>query len=207
MTFTEQTLPYANNHLQPVISAETVDFHFGKHQATYAAKLQELITGTPFENMDLISIIKETYGNKEKTAIYNNAAQLWNHIFYWDGLRAEEDDNALPDGDFKQLVLATFGSEDNMKEELIKAAIGVFGSGWAWLAFDKKQNTLAVVKTQNADNPLVTDMVPLFTIDVWEHAYYIDYRNRRADYARNLVCKSADWGTVQERYLSALQKK
>ena len=206
MSFTDQTLPYASNHLQPVISAETVEFHFGKHQATYAAKLQELITDTSFENMDLISIIKETYGNKEKIAVYNNAAQLWNHIFYWDGLKAEGASDTLPDGDFKQLVLATFGSEDNMKEELIKAAVGVFGSGWAWLAFDKKQDTLLIVKSQNADNPLVMDLVPLFTIDVWEHAYYIDYRNRRADYARNLVYKLTDWNAVQERYLAALEK-
>jgi Fe-Mn family superoxide dismutase len=205
MSFTEQSLPYDNNHLKPVISAETIDFHFGKHQAAYAAKLTELTKDTPFENMDLISIIKETYGNAEKTAVYNNAAQLWNHIFYWEGLKAEKANNTLPDGDFKQLVVATFGSEDNMKEELIKAAVSIFGSGWAWLAFDKKNNVLKIVKSQNADNPLVMDMIPLFTIDVWEHAYYIDYRNRRADYARNLVYELADWNTVQARYIAALK--
>lgn len=205
MSFTEQSLPYDNNHLKPVISAETIDFHFGKHQAAYAAKLTELAKDTPFENMDLISIIKETYGNAEKTAVYNNAAQLWNHIFYWEGLKAEKANNTLPDGDFKQLVVATFGSEDNMKEELIKAAVSIFGSGWAWLAFDKKNNALRIVKSQNADNPLVMDMIPLFTIDVWEHAYYIDYRNRRADYARNLVYELADWNTVQARYIAALK--
>lgn len=205
MSFTEQSLPYDNNHLKPVISAETIDFHFGKHQAAYAAKLTELAKDTPFENMDLISIIKETYGNAEKTAVYNNAAQLWNHIFYWEGLKAEKANNTLPDGEFKQLVVATFGSEDNMKEELIKAAVSIFGSGWAWLAFDKKNNALRIVKSQNADNPLVMDMIPLFTIDVWEHAYYIDYRNRRADYARNLVYELADWNTVQARYIAALK--
>ncbi len=204
MSFTEQTLPYNNTHLQPVISSETIDFHFGKHQAAYAAKLSELTANTPFENMDLISIIKETYDDKEKIATYNNASQLWNHIFYWDSLKASKEPDSIPDGDFKQLVLATFGSEDNMKEELIKAATTVFGSGWAWLTLDKKQKTLSVIQTKNADNPLTIDLIPLFTIDVWEHAYYIDYRNRRADYARNLIYKLADWNIVGERYSASI---
>lgn len=205
MPFTNQELPYSMSHLQPVISEETVSFHFGKHQNGYASKLEELISDTPFQSMDLISIIKKTYKVSNNIAIYNNASQLWNHIFYWGGLKSDTDDNSIPEGAFKQLVVATFGNENNMKTELISSATSLFGSGWTWLAFDKRQQNLKIVNTSNADNPLVMDLVPLFTIDVWEHAYYIDYRNRRKDYVEALVNTLVDWNTVQARYISSLE--
>jgi len=206
MPFSNQDLPYETNHLEPVISARTVELHYGKHQLGYAAKLEELINGTAFSKMDLVSVIKETVFDNNKAAIYNNAAQLWNHIFYWEGLKHAEKSDDIPKGIFSEAVNATFGSVDNMKAELINAAVSIFGSGWAWLVLNPKTKLLSIAKTQNAGNPITMDMVPLFTIDVWEHAYYLDYQNRRAEYAKALVEELADWKVVQERYCAAMSK-
>ena len=208
MPFINQDLPYEADHLEPIISARTVEFHYGKHQAGYASNLEVLTNGTAFSDMDLISVIKETVFDNDEAAIYNNAAQLWNHIFYWDGLKHAEKENVggTLKGDFAEAVKAAFGSEENMKAKLIEAAVSIFGSGWAWLVLDPKTKLLSIVKTQNAGNPVTMDMVPLFTIDVWEHAYYLDYQNRRAEYAKALVEELADWGVVQERYGAAMSK-
>ena len=206
MPFSNQDLPYGTDHLEPVISARTVDFHYGKHQLGYAAKLEELTNGTAFDKMDLVSVIKETVFDNDKAAIYNNAAQLWNHIFYWEGLKHPDKADNIPEGDFLNAVNAAFGSEDNMKAELINAAVSIFGSGWAWLVLNPKNKLLSVLKTQNAGNPVTADMVPLFTIDVWEHAYYLDYQNRRADYVKALINELADWNVVRERYDAAMSK-
>jgi len=206
MSFSNQDLPYETDHLEPVISAKTVDFHYGKHQLGYAAKLEELTSGTAFGKMDLVSVVKETVFDNDKVAIYNNAAQLWNHIFYWEGLKHANKDDNIPEGDFLNAVKADFGSEDNMKTELINAAVSIFGSGWAWLVLNPKNKLLSILKTQNAGNPITADMVPLFTIDVWEHAYYLDYQNRRADYVNALINELVDWNVVQERYSAAMSK-
>ena len=206
MSFTNQDLPYETNHLEPVISARTVEIHYGKHQIGYAAKLEELTRGTAFANMDLVSVVKETAFDNNKTAIYNNAAQLWNHIFYWEGLKHADKADNIPEGDFLKAVKAAFGSEDNMKEKLVEAAVSIFGSGWAWLALNPKDKLLSILKTQNAGNPVTMDILPLFTIDVWEHAYYLDYQNRRAEYVKALVNELADWNIVQERYGAAMSK-
>ena len=206
MPFSNQDLPYETDHLEPVISARTVEIHYGKHQLGYAAKLEELINGTAFSKMDLVSVIKETVFDNNKAAIYNNAAQLWNHMFYWEGLKHAEKNDNIPKGDFDEAVKVAFGSVDNMKAELINAAVSIFGSGWAWLVLNPKDGRIGILKTQNAGNPITMDMLPLFTIDVWEHAYYLDYQNRRAEYVKDLVNELADWGVVQERYGAAMSR-
>lgn len=207
MSFNDQNLPFAENHLEPAISEKTVEFHFGKHQKGYADKLVALTNGTPFANMDLVSIIKETVDNPAQTAIFNNAAQLWNHILYWDSVHAYREENPIPAGAFADAVKATFGNEDNLKAELLDAAVNLFGSGWVWLAADNKTKELKIIKTQNAANPITMDMEPLLTIDVWEHAYYLDYQNRRSDYAKGFIFHLLDWNAAAERYERLLQKK
>lgn len=207
MPFTDQDLPYAENHLAPVISEKTVQIHFGKHQIGYAQKLEELTNSTPYAGMDLLSVVKETVFDNTKTAIYNNAAQLWNHIFYWAGLKSPESESPLPKGDFLNAVKESFGSWDNLNEQLATAATTLFGSGWAWLVLNPKTELLEITKTQNAGNPATSDLIPLFTIDVWEHAYYLDYQNRRNEYVKALLDNLADWNAVAERYNSAIQTK
>lgn len=207
MPFNNQDLPYAPNHLEPVISERTVDFHFGKHQKGYADKLIALTNSTPFENMDLISIIKETVDDPSKTAVFNNAAQLCNHILYWDSAHAYREENPIPAGDLAEAVKAAFGNEDNLKSELLEASTNLFGSGWVWLAADNNSKQLKVIKTQNAGNPLTMNMEPLLTVDVWEHAYYLDYQNRRADYAKGFIFHLLDWNNANARYLNFLNRK
>lgn len=206
MSFSAQDLPYNSDHLSPVLSKETIDFHFGKHQQAYADKLETLTNSTSYENMDLIAIIKETFFDNTKTAIFNNAAQLWNHVFYWAALKSPASKTVFPQGDFALAVNESFGGWDKLNEQLSEAAISIFGSGWAWLVLNPKTRLLEIVKTQNAGNPVTYDLIPLFTIDVWEHAYYIDYRNKRADYVKALLTDLADWNVVAERYDEAMQK-
>jgi Fe-Mn family superoxide dismutase len=183
------SLPYAENALAPVISAKTIGFHYGKHHKGYVDNLNKLIAGTEFADLPLTKIITKTAGIADKTAIFNNAAQTWNHTFYWKSMRLKgggEPPNAL-----KQKIAASFGSVDTCKKELSTAAMAQFGSGWVWLVLDGDK--LKVVKTANADVPLTTGMKPLLTIDVWEHAYYLDYQNRRADYVNAVLDKLINW--------------
>jgi Fe-Mn family superoxide dismutase len=182
-------LPYADNALDPVISANTIGFHYGKHHKGYVDNLNKLVAGTEFADLTLEKIITETAGKAEKTAIFNNAAQIWNHTFYWSSLRAKG--GGEPIGALKQKIEASFGGWDTCKKELATAALTQFGSGWAWLVLDGDK--LNVVKTGNADLPLIKGMKPLLTIDVWEHAYYLDYRNRRADYVDAVLDKLINW--------------
>ena len=182
-------LPYAENALEPVITANTISFHYGKHHKAYVDNLNKLVAGTEYADLSLEKIITGTAGRPEKTAIFNNAAQIWNHTFYWNSMKPKG--GGEPPAALKQRIEASFGSVDACKKELAGAAVSQFGSGWAWLVLDG--NKLKVVKTANADTPLTTGVKPLLTIDVWEHAYYLDYQNRRADYVNAVLDKLINW--------------
>ena len=182
-------LPYADNALEPVISAKTIGFHYGKHHRGYVDNLNKLAAGTEYADLSLEKIIMATAGQADKSAIFNNAAQVWNHTFYWRSLRPNG--GGEPPAALKQKIEAAFGSLDGCKKELAAAAMTQFGSGWAWLVLDGEK--LRVVKTGNADVPLTKGMKPLLTIDVWEHAYYLDYQNRRTDYVNAVLDKLIDW--------------
>ena len=187
-------LPYADNALDPVISANTVGFHYGKHHKGYFDNLNKLVAGTEFADLPLEQIIAKTAGKTEKTAIFNNAAQTWNHTFYWRSLKPRC--GGEPPSALKQKIEASFGAVDACKKELSTAAMAQFGSGWVWLALDGDK--LKVLKTGNADMPLTTGVKPLLTIDVWEHAYYLDYQNRRADYVAAVLDKLICWDFAAE---------
>ncbi|MCM1176821.1 MAG: superoxide dismutase [Clostridium sp.] len=183
------TLPYAQDALAPAMSAETLEYHYGKHLQTYIDNLNRMIAGTEFENMPLEDIVKKSDGS-----IFNNAAQTWNHTFFFETLSPKQP--AMPEVLEKKLAEG-FGSVDAFKEEFTKTATGIFGSGWAWLA-KAPDGKLKVLAESGAGNPMVNGMVPLLTLDVWEHAYYIDYRNRRADFIKEWW-KLVDWRKVADR--------
>ncbi len=189
--FTVRELPYAYDALAPQLSEETLRYHHDKHYAGYVAKLNELTLDTPFAQQPLEDIILAADG-----AVYNNAAQAWNHAFYFEQL--SPDPQRVPTGALADAVVRTFGSVDALRERMNREAVGLFGSGWVWLAADR-QGGLVIVSGPNAGNPLRQGLVPLLCIDVWEHAYYIDYRNRRAD-AVAALWDRIDWKTVGERY-------
>jgi Fe-Mn family superoxide dismutase len=187
-------LPYADNALEPVISANTIGFHYGKHHKAYVDNLNKLTAGTEFADLPLEKIIAATAGKPDKAAIFNNAAQTWNHTFYWRSLKPNG--GGEPPAGVKQKIEASFGTLDALKKELAAAAMGQFGSGWAWLVLDGGK--LKVVKTGNADSPLTSGLKPVLTIDVWEHAYYLDYQNRRADYVNAVLEKVMNWDFAAE---------
>jgi Fe-Mn family superoxide dismutase len=166
-----------------------MSFHYGKHHKGYVDNLNKLIAGTEYANLSLEKIITSTAGKPEKTAIFNNAAQTWNHTFYWKSMKPNG--GGEPPAALKKRIEAAFGSVEACKKELANAAVSQFGSGWAWLVLDG--SVLKVVKTANADDPLTTTMKPLLTIDVWEHAYYLDCQNRRADYVNAVLDKLINW--------------
>jgi Fe-Mn family superoxide dismutase len=167
-------LPFAKNALEPILSAETLEYHYGKHHKTYVDKLNELIQGTEFESKSLEEIIKTSKG-----PIFNNAAQHWNHSFYWKCLNPSK---KPPSSKLLSLFEKDFGSFDDFSKQFQKAALGVFGSGWAWLIKNESTGKLSIETTSNAGNPIQSGSSPLLTCDVWEHAYYIDYRNNRAKF-------------------------
>ena len=187
-------LPYADNALDPVISANTLGFHYGKHHKTYVDNLNKLLTGTDLADLSLEEIIRSTAGKADKTGIFNNAAQVWNHTFYWNSL--SPNGGGEPSAALKQKIEASFGSVEACKKELATAATTQFGSGWAWLV--KDGDKLQVTKTSNADLPLTKGRKPLLTIDVWEHAYYLDYQNRRVDYVNAVLEKLINWGFASD---------
>ena len=181
-------LPFAENALDPVISANTLSFHYGKHHKAYVDNTLKLIAGTELEDRSLEEIVVAT--NKEgKTGLFNNAAQAWNHNFYWTSLAATSS-VALP-AELKALLEANFGSVDDFKKQFTTAAVGQFGSGWAWLVMENSK--LAIVTTSNAGVPWLDGKKPLFTVDVWEHAYYLDYQNRRQAYVEAVLDKLINW--------------
>ncbi len=182
------SLPYPENALEPVISARTIEFHYGKHHQGYVNNLNKLITDTPMADLPLEKIIANTVNNSETAGIFNNAAQIWNHNFYWKSLKPGG--SAIP-AELKSALEKDFGSIENVKKEFSQAAVTQFGSGWAWLV--KDGGTLKIVKTSNAQCPLTSGQTPLLTIDVWEHAYYLDYQNRRPDYVAAVIDKLLNW--------------
>jgi len=185
-------LPYADNALEPIISKNTIGFHHGKHHKTYVDNLNKLIGGTEYENMTLEEIIVNSNG-----AIFNNAAQVWNHTFYFASFKAEAREG-VPSGVLADAITKKFGSFENFKKEFSDAAVTLFGAGWAWLVKDSEGN-LSIVKESNAGNPLTQKLTPILTFDVWEHAYYLDYQNRRADHIAALW-SIIDWEVVSKRY-------
>ena len=182
------TLPYALDALEPLMSKETLEFHYGKHHQTYVNNLNNLITSTKFENSTLVEIILESDGG-----LFNNAAQVYNHDFFWKGLTPIKCE--IP-SKVEAVLVKTFGSIDEFKKEFTTKAIGQFGSGWAWLVEDENQN-LKIVTTSNAANPLTDNLKPILVCDVWEHAYYIDVRNARPAYLENFW-KLVNWDFVEE---------
>ena len=182
-------LPYADNALSHVISANTIGFHYGKHHRGYVDNLNSLIAGTLFEDLSLETIIARTAFDANKTEIFNSAAQTWNHTFYWQSLSPRG--GGEPPAELRRRIEASFGNVDRCKRELATAATSQFGSGWAWLVLDGDK--LKILKTANADLPLIRSMTPLLTVDVWEHAYYLDYQNRRADYVNAVLDKLINW--------------
>jgi len=188
------TLPYAENALAPVISANTISFHYGKHHKAYIDNLNKLTEGTDLAGLTLENIVAATSGKAEKTAVFNNASQAWNHAFYWRSLAPKG--GGRPSAALQEKIEAAFGSLENCKKELTTAATTQFGSGWAWLALDGSK--LKVVKTGNADSPLTAHMKPLLAVDVWEHAYYLDYQNRRADHVAAVLEKLINWDFAAE---------
>lgn len=193
MTHKLPDLPYAMNALEPHISANTLSFHHGKHHQAYVSKLNELIVGTEFENATLEEIIMKSEG-----AIFNNGAQVWNHTFYWNCLAPQA--GGHPKAGLINAIEERFGSFEKFKEEFANAAMTQFGSGWAWLV-KNAAGQLEIVKTPNAENPMRQGHTPLLTCDVWEHAYYLDFQNRRPDYVK-AFWDLVDWKKVEERFQS-----
>ncbi len=184
-------LPYSPEALEPHISKKTIEYHYGKHHMTYVQKLNDLIQGTSFEEMNLEEIILKADGG-----IFNNAAQVWNHTFYWEGFSANG--RNAPEGSLLEAINKHFGSFDKFKEVFSQKAATLFGSGWAWLV-KKADGKLDIIQTSNAENPMRTGDKPLLTCDVWEHAYYLDYQNRRPEYIA-AFWKLVDWDVVSNRF-------
>jgi Fe-Mn family superoxide dismutase len=192
MAITLPELPYAKEALSPYISANTLEFHHGKHHKAYVDNLNKFIAGTDLEGKTLEDIIKITATDPAKAGIFNNGAQVWNHSFYWKCLKPQG--GGAPTGAIAARINAAFGSYDKFVEELKNAGVTQFGSGWAWLVLDG--NDLKITKTPNADTPLAHGHKALLTIDVWEHAYYLDYQNRRPDYLSAVIQNLINWDFV-----------
>jgi superoxide dismutase, Fe-Mn family len=191
MSFELPKLPYKPDALSPFLSAETIEFHYGKHHQAYVNNLNGLVPGTEFENSDLESIIKKAEG-----PVFNNAAQIWNHTFYFESF--SKDGRKVPAGLLADAINKSFGTFESFKDLFTKSAATLFGSGWAWLTV-KDDGTLQILQESNAGNPLKKGLKPLLTCDVWEHAYYIDYRNRRPDYIKSFW-EIIDWNVISKRY-------
>ena len=194
MAFELPALPYGLDDLAPHISAETLEYHHGKHHQAYVTKLNELIDGTPDAERTLEEIIRDSDG-----VLFNQAGQHWNHSFYWNCMTPGG--GGQPTGEIADLIGSSFGSHDEFAKQFTEAAMGQFGSGWAWLV-DSGDGALAIQKTPNADLPLAHDTKALLTIDVWEHAYYVDYRNARPDYISNFLTNLVNWDFVAENLAS-----
>jgi superoxide dismutase, Fe-Mn family len=190
MAFTQPALPFDSGSLSASgMSSQTFDFHYGKHHAAYVTNLNNLVKDTDMENLSLEEVIRKSYGDPSKAGIFNNAAQVWNHTFFWNSLKSNG--GGTPTGELAAKIDAAFGSFDKFKEEFTAAATTQFGSGWAWLVAEG--GTLRVTKTPNAENPLVHGQNPLLTLDVWEHAYYLDFQNQRPAFIKNFLDNLANW--------------
>jgi Fe-Mn family superoxide dismutase len=189
MPFELPPLPYPDTALEPYYSAKTFSFHHGKHHKAYVDNLNKLIAGTPLEGRPLDAIITSAAGDAGKAGVFNNSAQVWNHTFFWSSMRAGG--GGKPSGDVLHRLEGAFGTYEKFADQFKAAAVGRFGSGWAWLVSDG--GTLKIVTTPNAETPLTTAQVPLLTVDVWEHAYYLDYQNRRPDFVQAFLDHLANW--------------
>ncbi|MFC0400862.1 superoxide dismutase [Paraburkholderia rhizosphaerae] len=192
---TQPPLPYAENALEPVISARTIGLHYGKHHRAYFENLSKLVPGTPFAGQSLETIIVKTYGDSAFEDIFNNAGQAWNHNFYWNSMSPTP---TQPGEKLRAAIIRDFGSLDHLHEQLVKVSASQFGSGWGWLVADNGK--LSVMKTSNANVPFTSGKAPLLTVDVWEHAYYLDYQNRRPDYLKELTAKLINWNFASANY-------
>ncbi len=199
MAYKQPALPYAEDALEPFVSAKTLSFHYGKHHVAYITNYNNLVAGTPLENLSLEEVITQTAADPQKIGIFNNGAQAWNHSFYWNSLTPNG--GGEPSGELGAKITADFGSFDKFKDELKSAAATQFGSGWAWLVLDGQ--TLKVVKTGNAQTPSTSGQKPILTIDVWEHAYYLDYQNRRPDYVATVIDNLLNWEFAAENFRAA----
>ncbi len=192
MAITLMNLPYEKDGLEPYISADTLEFHHGKHHNAYVGNTNKLVKGTALENEDLEIIIKKSAGDDSRIAIFNNAAQVWNHSFYWQCMKPNG--GGLPTGPIAEKINADFGGYEAFTEEFKAAGVAQFGSGWAWLIMENDK--LKIIRTSNADTPIGQSLKPVLTVDVWEHAYYLDYQNRRPDYLNTFVDKLINWDFV-----------
>jgi Fe-Mn family superoxide dismutase len=197
--FTLPPLPYADDALAPLISANTISFHYGKHHKTYVDNLNKMVPGTDLDGKSLVEIVNATAGKADKAGFFNNAAQVWNHTFYWSCLKPKG--GGKPTGAIAAKIDAAFGGYDNFKKEFATAGLTQFGSGWAWLVAEG--GALKIVKTGNAEVPFTKGQTPLLTIDVWEHAYYLDYQNRRGDYINALIDQLLNWDFAAENLAKA----
>ncbi len=192
MAFELPALPYAKDALAPHISANTLDFHYGKHHNAYVTNLNNLTENSPLNSASVEEVIKEVAGNTEKAGVFNNAAQVWNHTFYWHCMKPGG--GGAPSGELATEIDKAFGGLDKFLEEFKAAAVTQFGSGWAWLVSDG--GSLKIAKTGNADTPIAHGQTPLLTVDVWEHAYYLDFQNRRPDYVQSFLDNLINWDFV-----------
>ncbi|AFY85049.1 superoxide dismutase [Oscillatoria acuminata] len=199
MTYELPPLPFDYTALEPHVSKSTLEFHHDKHHAKYVSNYNDMVKGTDMESKSIEEVIKATYNDSSKSGLFNNAAQAWNHTFYWNCIKPSG--GGKPSGALADKIAADFGSFDKFKEEFTTAASTQFGSGWAWLVLDK--GTLKVTKTSNAENPIAMGMTPLLTIDVWEHAYYLDYQNKRPDYIETFISSLINWDFVAEQMKKA----
>ncbi|ABL65030.1 superoxide dismutase [Chlorobium phaeobacteroides] len=199
MAYQQPPLPYADNALEPYISATTIGFHYGKHHATYITNYNNLVANTPLDAMTIEEVIIATANDPQKIGIFNNGAQAWNHSFYWNSL--SPDGGGEPGGILAEKINTDLGGFDKFREELKNAATTQFGSGWAWLVLDN--GVLKIVKTANAGTPLTSGQTPLLAVDVWEHAYYLDYQNRRPDYVSTTIEHLLNWEFAEKNFLAA----
>lgn len=195
--FTLPNLPYAQNALEPHISEKTISFHYGKHHQGYLNMLNKLIEGTDYATMTLDDVMKNSHGRVEDTAIFNNSAQVWNHTFYWNSMKPNGGGN--PQGKLHDAIIRDFGETQKLIDGLKNAATTQFGSGWAWLC-STTTGQLTIQKTGNAQNPITDGLIPLLTIDVWEHAYYLDYQNLRVSYLDTFFQHLINWEWAQQNY-------
>jgi superoxide dismutase, Fe-Mn family len=201
MAFTLPPLPYPKDALEPYISAKTLDFHHDKHHKAYVETLNKLVEGTPEAGMSLEELIVATHHDDSKTTVFNNAAQVWNHTFLWNCMKKA---GGEPNGEVKKAIDHEFGKYENFAKEFKEAATTQFGSGWAWLVFDAGK--LKIIKTSNAVNPIAGGQTALLTCDVWEHAYYLDYQNRRPDFIQAFLEHLINWEFVGQNLAKAMER-
>jgi Fe-Mn family superoxide dismutase len=196
--FSLPALPWAEDALAPTISKSTIEFHFGKHHKAYVTNLNNLVTGTDLADLSLEALVQSVVGKADKTGVFNNGAQVWNHTFYWNSLTPSKTE---PSQALRAKIDESFGGMDQFKDQFAKAAGGRFGSGWAWLVAEGGK--LVIETTSNADTPMAHGKHCLLTVDVWEHAYYLDYQNRRPDYLKAVLDKILNWRFASERFDAA----